>query len=1002
MSNVKLLPFQQSVLSDLKQEDALIILARGLGARSVIGNFLKPYTRGHPKPVIVINATVEEESGMKDDLGMQMVSIGHEMGSKERERVYQRGGVLSITSRILIVDLLCRKIDIERITGLVILHAELVTPTSIEAFIVRVFRSSNTTGFLKAFSEEPEHFTFGLSPLQTVLTQLRLRTVMIWPRFHASVRKDLEARKPQVIELHQPLSPAMNDIQTSIIECMDASLNQIRRANPNLEVDDLTVDNALFRSFDMVIRAQLDPIWHRVSPQTRQLVSDLTTLRKLLGYLLSFDCVTFYQFLETILAANSSNPTTGVTAQNQSPWLFTSAADTIFSVAKRRLYEKIEKFKNPTDDSNNGKEGPTEEEEEAMREMEALDAAEKAGLDVSGFARKAQWNWNWLPKGTQPVLEEQPKWLLLSEVLKEIEVSLESEELSDQECENLNSGNVVLIMCSSSSICAMLNEYLTTQDEELDEIHKVRPMMRRRLKHYFLWKGSLGKMTRNLNQKSENLNPIKSILPSNFASGTRSGPDQHLSEALKRKAEYRNSGAVLNKRRRVRGGGAGTGSTSRPDGKTESARAADPEALEKEAGDVADLLDSMTSASGLKPIEDDTTSQALIVEEFNEDDFSAYFDLLSIDDMVIIRTYVGDEDDRVLEELRPRYIVMYEPDVAFVRRVECYRASNPELNVKTYFIMYSDSVEEQRYLSSVRREKEAFERLIRENASMVVPLQAEVRPGESTEEETLRTISSRLGGKALQSGLPQVVVDVREFRSSLPSLLHAANFLVEPTTLVVGDYIISPEMCVERKSISDLIQSFNSGRLFQQCEMMTAHYKQPILLIEFDQKKSFSLDTYKDTRGAGSGVTKAPSDTDLQAKLVLLTLSFPKLRLIWSSSPHATAEIFREIKSGHPEPDTATASLVGLDEYAKADKSAGNLELLGGGSTNRILAEEMIRSLPGMNLTNSNKILRSKKKKVNTLKELCELSEREMKNLLGPESGMKLYKFVNEEVDGKV
>lgn len=876
-----------------------------------------------------------------------------------------------------------------------------VTPTSIEAFIVRVFRSSNTTGFLKAFSEEPEHFTFGLSPLQTVLTQLRLRTVMIWPRFHASVRKDLEARKPKVIELHQALSPAMNDIQTSIIECMDASLNQIRRANTNLEVDDLTVDNALFRSFDMIIRAQLDPIWHRVSPQTRQLVGDLTTLRKLLGYLLSFDCMTFYQFLETILAANSST-TTGVASQNQSPWLFTSAADTIFSVAKRRLYQNVEKSKNPKDESNTGQEGPTAEEEEAMREIEVLEAAEQAGMDVSGFARPAQWNWNWLPKGTQPVLEEQPKWLLLGEVLKEIEVSLESDKLSEKESEDLNSGNVVLIMCSSSSICAMLNEYLTTQDEELDEIHKVRPMMRRRLKHYFLWKGSLGKMTRNLNQKSGNLNPMKTVQPSNFASGSKPS-EQNLSEALKRKAEYRNTGAILNKRRRVRGGGAGAGSTSRSDGKVEPSRAADPEALEKEAGDVADLLDSMTSASGLKPIEDDTTSQALIVEDFNEDDFSAYFDLLSTDDMVIIRTYLGDEDDRVLEELRPRYIVMYEPDVAFVRRVECYRASNPGLNVKTYFMMYSDSVEEQRYLSSVRREKEAFERLIRENATMVVPLQAEVRPGESTEEETLRTISSRLGGKALQSGLPQVVVDVREFRSSLPSLLHAANFLVEPTTLIVGDYIISPEMCVERKSISDLIQSFNSGRLYQQCEMMTAHYKQPILLIEFDQKKSFSLDTYKDTRGGGSGVTKAPSDTDLQAKLVLLTLSFPKLRLIWSSSPHATAEIFREIKSGHPEPDTTTASLIGLDEYAKADKAGGNLELVeGSNSTNRILAEEMIRNLPGMNLTNSNKILRTKKKKVNNLKELCGLSEREMKNLIGPESGSKLYKFVNEEIDGKV
>lgn len=35
--------------------------------------------------------------------------------------------------------------------------------------------------------------------------------------------------------------------------------------------------------------------------------------------------------------------------------------------------------------------------------------------------------------------------------------------------------------------------------------------------------------------------------------------------------------------------------------------------------------------------------------------------------------------------------------------------------------MYADSVEEQRYLSSLRREKESFERLIREKAVSLAP-----------------------------------------------------------------------------------------------------------------------------------------------------------------------------------------------------------------------------------------------------------------------------------------
>jgi len=77
-----------------------------------------------------------------------------------------------------------------------------------------------------------------------------------------------------------------------------------------------------------------------------------------------------------------------------------------------------------------------------------------------------------------------------------------------------------------------------------------------------------------------------------------------------------------------------------------------------------------------------------------------------------------------------------------------------------------------------------------------------------------RRISTRAaGGSAIQVTPSQVVVDMREFRSSLPSLLHAASVVVIPAQLIVGDYVLSNDICVERKSVPDLVQSFNSGRL---------------------------------------------------------------------------------------------------------------------------------------------------------------------------------------------
>lgn len=84
-------------------------------------------------------------------------------------------------------------------------------------------------------------------------------------------------------------------------------------------------------------------------------------------------------------------------------------------------------------------------------------------------------------------------------------------------------------------------------------------------------------------------------------------------------------------------------------------------------------------------------------------------------------------------------------------------------------------------------------------------------------------------------------MDMREFMSSLPNVLHLKGMKVIPVMLEVGDYILSPLICVERKSISDLYQSFATGRLYNQIETMVRYYKIPVLLIEFSQDKSFSF-----------------------------------------------------------------------------------------------------------------------------------------------------------------
>lgn len=47
---------------------------------------------------------------------------------------------------------------------------------------------------------------------------------------------------------------------------------------------------------------------------------------------------------------------------------------------------------------------------------------------------------------------------------------------------------------------------------------------------------------------------------------------------------------------------------------------------------------------------------------------------------------------------------------------QVYKSSNPDIDIRLYFLLYNASVEEQRYLSGLRKEKDAFERLIREKS----------------------------------------------------------------------------------------------------------------------------------------------------------------------------------------------------------------------------------------------------------------------------------------------
>ncbi|XP_019699002.1 DNA repair endonuclease XPF isoform X2 [Harpegnathos saltator] len=753
----------------------------------------------------------------------------------------RKGGVLFISGRILVVDLLKNRVPLHLVTGILVYRAHNIRNAYQEAFALRLYRQNNKTGFIKAFTNSSLAFTVGYSQVERVMKVLFVKKLYLWPRFHSTVNNCLSKHEPDVIELHAKFTPKMQNIQTALLDIMNYIIKELKRLNKYLELDELTVENAIAKKFHKQLHLQLDPIWHQLSSSTKQLFSDLKTLRSLIICLTYEDSVSFYLMLNRLRTMDYAVKASG--------WIMLDEAENLFKYAKSRVYTERDELKP----------------------------------------------------------EPNPKWKALSEALFEIQIQHKKRK----------DGNVekVLILVHDNSICYQLKNYLTMGANE-----------------YLLYE-ALKKLSHTKQQKTSDNDKTnakdQSITENNADEGKHEDQDTYVLTLSQKCVDEDQP------------------STSTADVKHQT--------LFEECSQIAEL--DLTNCA--------TSAPVIIIQAIKKGG----------DPMALLRT---------LTEHTPNNVILYVADIGIVRQLEVYQNNNPSLNLKVYFLIYGGSVEEQEYLTSLRREKEAFNSLINTKTTMVVP---EDQDGKSEDCLTLAIQSNntneentRKGGMQSEATVIQkVIVDMREFRSELPAILYTRGIKIEPVTLVVGDYILTPEICVERKSVSDLIGSLLSGRLYNQAVAMTRHYAKPMLLIEFDQNKPFCFQ-------GNYYVSRDLKNTEITAKLQLLTLHFPKLKLVWSPSPHATAQLFEELKQTRNQPDANIAAKIGADDNTE-DK-----QVMAEKYNPRI--QDFMAKLPGVHSKN----LRSLLNKGQSLDHLIKLTKEELKEILGNTNDAELlYKGLHEK-----
>lgn len=883
-----LLEFETEMFLSLFGSDGLLVVAEGMGIDRILLQFMRVYSEPGSL-VLLLNTTTAEQEYFTEQLRVEGIThlprtVTSDIQSTERYNVYTEGGVLFVTSRILVVDFLTDRIPAHLISGILVYRAHKIIESCQEAFILRLFRQKNKTGFIKAFSDKAISFSSGFCQVERVMRNLFVKKLYLWPRFQASVNTALDRHKPDVVELHVSLTPSMRAIQSSILDIMSACLKELKRYNPTLEAEDLSLENTLGSAFEKTIRHYLDPLWHQLGAKTKALVQDLKVLRVLLLYLTQYDCVTFLNLLESLRSSQKS-------FGSNSGWLFLDSSTSMFMNARGRVYHFPDS---------------------------------KKKLKVGAEAEKQKSSSNPELK-RELVLEKSPKWAALTEVLQEIE----RENKSSQ-----HEPGRVLICASDDRTCAQLQQYIRHGSDWL--LHR-------------LYARTIGKRDPSAAAATFDLDSHKKGKggPKKGAKGKEPVQREKPTKSKKRPSltltqmmgnEVKEEAAVM-------------GSSGDED-----------ELMEEDEGEEEQLNLNLSS--------------------------DAYYGLLK-EPLTVIHPLKGLTDPhsltRVLHEVEPSFVVLYDAELSFVRQLEIYKASRPGKPLRVYFLIYGGSTEEQKYLTTLSKEKKAFEHLIREKATMVIPEEREGREDTNLDlarnlEPANATTNTRKAGGQDQSKEPsRVIVDMREFRSELPSLLHRRGLDIEPVTLEVGDYILSPDTCVERKSVSDLIGSLQSGRLYTQCLSMTRYYRKPVLLIEFDPSKPFSLMARSDFR-------HEISSNDISSKLTLLTLHFPRLRILWCPSPHATADLFLELKQGRPEPDAAAAQAV----TAESDMVAESAELYNPGPYDFLL------KMPGVNTKNYRALI----KNADSLADLVKISLDKLAEILGNAANAKLlYEFLHNNAD---
>lgn len=126
------LGFHRDIIKEIATESGLLVLARGLGLNSIIKSLVHLYADPKLLVFLIISESddplldLDEEKNVEFaiETAAHINRIKPDHSIKERSRFYGKGGVIILSARVFLMDLLHSRIPIPLVTGVMIQDAQ--------------------------------------------------------------------------------------------------------------------------------------------------------------------------------------------------------------------------------------------------------------------------------------------------------------------------------------------------------------------------------------------------------------------------------------------------------------------------------------------------------------------------------------------------------------------------------------------------------------------------------------------------------------------------------------------------------------------------------------------------------------------------------------------------------------------------------------------------------------------------------------------------------------